>query len=270
MFYIQNQALALSRAYAPTTEDMIVACFAWVCVGAPILGERFPSKLQVPPIIFRTHKQYGVVGGLRKRLHMVEQFEPKYSNVFVKFGDALAEASLSRCGAKDAFDKLIPGAFKSDLLRYCLVWLYGGFYMDMGSALLRPFEEVIDPQATFITVKDPWADGYWNGFLAATPRHPILRTAIDMCVDHVNTCFRGSRDLEVTGPMLLKRAALQHPSIQTQIIDSKYNNKVHLKIGSLIFNKYDGYNEDMLRSGYDKSKESYGILWNQRRVYTHC
>lgn len=252
---------------------MIVACFAWLCFSAPIPGNRFPSKLQVPPIIFRTHKQYAIVGGLRERLQQVERFEPKYSNVFVKFGDNLAEKSLARCGAKDAFAKLIPGAFKSDLLRYCLLWLYGGFYMDLGAALLRPLEEFIQPEASFVTVVDPGSPGYWNGFIGAAPRHPILRAAIDMCVKHVNACFYGSRDLEITGPMLLKMAVdtINPNHAAVQILSAKLNEKWHIVIDDCLYNKYDGYNEDMLKSGYDKSgNDSYGRLWTNRKVYSHC
>lgn len=256
---------------------MIVACFVWVCISAPIQGNLFPSRLQIPPIIFRTHKQYAVVGGLQKRLHLVEQFEPKYTNVFVKFGDNLAEVSLKRCGAKDAFDKLIPGTFKSDLLRYCLLWIYGGFYMDLGGALLKPFEEFIEPDTSFYTVKDPGSPGYLAGFMGAVPRHPILRAAIDMCVEHVNTCFYGSRDLEVTGPMLLKRAVRNtFPEVITnhknvQILDSKINEKFHIFIEGCWYNKYDGYDEDMSKSGYIRNgKDSYGLLWKKRRIYTHC
>ena len=30
-----------------------------------------------------------------------------------------------------AYDRLIPGAFRADLWRYCVLWVYGGVYLDI-------------------------------------------------------------------------------------------------------------------------------------------
>ena len=43
----------------------------------------------------------------------------------------------------DAYDNLIPGAYKADLWRYCVLYIHGGVYTDIKAVLLLGLNDVI-------------------------------------------------------------------------------------------------------------------------------
>lgn len=96
---------------------------------------------------------------------------------------------------RQAYDLLVPGAFKADLFRYCCLLIYGGVYADVDT-LLGPFlDSAIPPDAGFVVGLDEpgkrIGKGHcvWNGFLAATPGHPFLAKVIETVVNNIHQRF---------------------------------------------------------------------------------
>lgn len=54
----------------------------------------------------------------------------------------------------EAFDILIPGAFKADLFRYCVLFIHGGIYADADVLLTANLESAIDNDVGFMTPFD--------------------------------------------------------------------------------------------------------------------
>jgi hypothetical protein len=115
-----------------------------------------------------------------------------------------------------AYDQLIPGAYKADLWRYCVLYIEGGVYADIKFSLLFPLEEVISPDATLVTVIDKGAPSLCGasedcnpylaqGFLACAPNSLVMRKAIDEIVKHVKCGDYTADYLSITGPGLLGR-----------------------------------------------------------------
>ena len=40
----------------------------------------------------------------------------------------------------NAYSRIIPGAFKADLWRYCILYIYGGVYADIDTICFNPIE----------------------------------------------------------------------------------------------------------------------------------
>jgi len=55
---------------------------------------------------------------------------------------------------KEAYDALIPGAFKADLFRYCVLFIYGGVYADIDVMLTSKLEMAIDDDVGFMVPLD--------------------------------------------------------------------------------------------------------------------
>jgi hypothetical protein len=66
----------------------------------------------------------------------------------------------------DAFERLVPGAYKADLWRYCVLYVHGGIYLDMKMRCVGDFR-LIDREIIEIlkTVRAP--DPYLRGFIAS-------------------------------------------------------------------------------------------------------
>lgn len=62
------------------------------------------------------------------------------------------------------YDKVVPGAFKADLFRYAIVYIYGGCYFDSGLILNDPLRNFIRRSDRFLTTPDGPEKGINNAF----------------------------------------------------------------------------------------------------------
>jgi mannosyltransferase OCH1-like enzyme len=120
----------------------------------------------------------------------------------------------AKCGndVAAAYHHLRPLAFKADLLRYCLLWATGGVWVDDDLHFEVPLDSLIPHQSSYDLLAP--MDRFWNchsgtlnGFLAAVPRSPIFRCAMDAIVSNVRFrryLYHGREmTLHITGPALL-------------------------------------------------------------------
>ena len=111
----------------------------------------------------------------------------------------------------NAFIDLVPGAFKADLFRLCALYVHGGVYADIDTILLEDLKKLLDQNVNLIVCRDdPMAEKWlWNGFIAATPKHPALKIAIQRIISNVES--KESRFyLEYTGPAMFGKAINQY------------------------------------------------------------
>jgi hypothetical protein len=89
----------------------------------------------------------------------------------------------------EAYDALIPAAYKADLFRYMLLMKDGGIYADVDVLLDASLESFITPTMSFFVPRDAvasYADGeycLWNGVIGAAPGHPIIIRAVERLVN---------------------------------------------------------------------------------------
>jgi mannosyltransferase OCH1-like enzyme len=102
-----------------------------------------------------------------------------------------------------AFNFVKPFSYKCDLMRLCLLYIYGGIYSDIRMTLLKPLKNIIKEDIDFICSVDknnnnisPLA----NGFLAAIPKHLFIKKSIDTIVNNILNKYYGDTPLDPTGP----------------------------------------------------------------------
>lgn len=109
-----------------------------------------------------------------------------YANGFehIIYDDNAALSFLHKFYSQDvvnAFNKLQHGAHKADLLRYCLLYIYGGIYLDIKTELITPLTDIfysnsdIDIYVVLMSAKN----GIYNGVIAAKPRNKIFLELIN-------------------------------------------------------------------------------------------
>lgn len=167
------------------------------------LIEKFTCPIQyhkgVPNIIFRTHAQ------LTARSDMVKyackswvDLNPTFNIIWYTDDDCnrWMKANMPT-GINAAYDLLVPGAYKADLWRLCILYKYGGVYVDAFARPFLPIKKLI--HAPFVSVLDAGGVGVHNGLIISQPRHPFLKQAIDDIISNVQTRYYGSSPLDVTG-----------------------------------------------------------------------
>lgn len=107
---------------------------------------------------------------------------------------------------KDVFTSykmLKPYSYKADLIKYCLLYLYGGFYFDLSIFFLSTIPNLKD--FNFFAFRDrsnhsikTWAVA--SGIIYSKPRCSIMKTCIDIVIKHCKEKFYG---VDVSGPAVL-------------------------------------------------------------------
>jgi mannosyltransferase OCH1-like enzyme len=110
----------------------------------------------------------------------------------------------------DAYDCLVPGAFKADLFRYCFLYVNGGCYMDNKLILRKPLRDIIKPDDDFLVCIDysrenlldkhrDLTKSYLNSIIISVPNNPNLKRMIDACVENINNPRHFLGDIQVRG-----------------------------------------------------------------------
>lgn len=113
----------------------------------------------------------------------------------------------------DAYNLLKPGAYKADLWRYCIIYKYGGVYIDIKYHTYIPLIQLIkDNEFIFANAnsgycRDDSHDGLeiQNTFFISSPNNKIFINSInEIVLNCKNKDYRKSR-LDITGPCVLTR-----------------------------------------------------------------
>ena len=172
-----------------------------------------------------------------------------------------------------SYDKLIPGAYKADLFRYCILYKNGGIYSDLTQRFTIPFKKLIDlKNDNLYLVKDIDhykinGEGYSKGiqisFMASRPGNEIFLKAIKQIVRNVNDKFYGDNPLHPTGPSLFYNILQNYKDDYKMELKETGKNKIVNDLDeTVIISKINNHQSVILRNRYH-----YTTLWRNRRVY---
>tara|TARA_Y100000389_G_scaffold85335_1_gene82029 strand:+ start:2956 stop:3576 length:621 start_codon:yes stop_codon:yes gene_type:complete len=175
-----------------------------------------------------------------------------------------------------AYDNLVPGAYKADLFRYCILYLYGGVYSDLTQIFKVPFNEIIDfKKDKLVLVEDAMINncrrirGIQINFIASYPRENIFLQAIDKIIKNVKNNYYGECSLSPTGPLLFRRVyELYGPKARIELIQKKGENAfVYNKLtGKIIyFNKSSDHNININKN----KSNNYDTIWKNGGIYNN-
>lgn len=167
----------------------------------------------------------------------------------------------------NAYKCLIPSAYKSDLWRYCVLYIHGGIYMDIKFKCVNNFKliELTDKE---YFVKDIHPEGTLNGLIVSKAKNPIFLKCIEKIVQNVKNNYYGEGPLDPTGPNVLgefTRHLFSHMELKfdsTQLPTALKKNIIYKNKYILTF--YEHYREEQRK--YQK-EQHYGALWRGKNIY---
>lgn len=166
----------------------------------------------------------------------------------------------------NAYDKLIPCSYKSDLWRYCILYKNGGIYMDIKYKCINGFKFVSLTEKEYF-VRDYDTRNTYTALIVALPGNQILLNCINQIVENVRNHYYGENCLCPTGPELLGKYFTQEEKNNMEMyhsLDDSIHKYYIVKGDSIILRWYDGYREE--QSTFQKLKH-YSELWNNRNIY---
>jgi hypothetical protein len=168
----------------------------------------------------------------------------------------------------DAYKSLIPGAYKADLWRYCILYKYGGIYLDIKYYPVNNFKfiDVINDEY-FVKDVNKSGAGVYNALMICKPGNEKLLNCIKNIVKNVKTNFYGTSSLEPTGPLLLKKEFTTEEiySMRLKLGDCKIGNTTNTCIS------FDGNPILAIYKDYYLTRNSplpsYHELWKGKNIY---
>jgi hypothetical protein len=215
----------------------------------------------IPKVIYQSWGTKKLNPLMSKNVEHLKSLNPEYEYKLYDDSDC-RKFLLDNFGVNyaDAFDAIIPGAFKSDLWRYAVLYVNGGVYLDMDIEALCPFRDILNDSDQFVSVADREngidnITGVYQAFIACKPKHPILLYALQLSFSNIATRRLSINSLDITGPTVMGVAFnlyFKNSKTYNPIKSGDYGDGVRLLSmspkhtfdlrGRVIFNnKFDGY-----------------------------
>lgn len=247
--------------------------------SAPVQRGSIPQK--IPYTIVRSFSTISIPYILHNSVITMYDNNPEYEHKFFDDNDCYQFMHTEYAGrVADAYDKLIPGAYKGDLFRICYLYKYGGVYFDINKVLMVPLKDLFNSNYDLVTVVDRPDEFVWQAFFACKPGLPVVRMCIEKIVENVERRYYGNDPLDITGPMMMGKVFKQYYG------EGVLNPGIYRKKGELIkLLRQDGtYAKDdknrkiidlntKIKAKINKAMESctsnvhYNTAWNNRKVY---
>jgi len=231
---------------------------------------RYPNKTVyntiIPQTIYQTWHSKVLPPLMFNAISKIKKYNPNF-NYFL-FDDNDCREFIKKHFKPDvlhAYDSLIPGAYKADLWRYCILFINGGIYLDIKYAPLNGFRFINLCESEHL-VLDADGAGIYNALMVCKAGNQILFKAIRQIVENVKNKYYGSCMLSPTGPKLLPNfVSLNDPIVDLTHTYTDINNKFINYKGIPIIKSYYGHDVEKRQSSI---KPYYAIAWNQRNIYS--
>lgn len=252
-----------------------------------------PSDLSfghIPRVMFRSGpwQRSNLPRNIKTYLEAFVRLNPDFQQVYLDDDDAETYMAQYFPEYLRHYRSLVPGAFKIDVLRLCLLLREGGFYSDIGHLHKHPMGKICDPPADLYLVAD-LDFGVYNAFMGAGRNDPLIQAFLETVASNVGRQSYGKNPLDITGPHALGTVLHDQlgiaprsltPSGLRELKDGRtvYLLKHHLPRGihigtivhqgsegtTLVETKFPEYRRHMYTS---RQKEHYSTMWTKRKVY---
>jgi len=223
----------------------------------------------MPLKIFQTWYTKNLPNKMNERVELLKKNNPKFEYFLFDDNDCLN--FIKEHFDKDvvfAYENLIPGAYKADLWRCCILYIYGGIYLDIKLLCINNFRLIeLTEKNHFVKDRLPPISIY-NALMACEKGHPFLLMAIKQIVENVKNKYYGNSPLCPTGPNMLGNLILNNKLIiNTDLIHYIKGGYIIYKNRFIISTEYPEYHTERLELHNKLNTKRYDVLWFEKAIY---
>lgn len=147
----------------------------------------------IPRIIWQTWHDEDMPAAYAKNARNIRKNNPTFDYRLVT--DAEATEFLDEYfpgNVSHAFHALLNtslGAARADVLRYALLYTYGGVYIDLDASCTNLEFYIHESDSALLSHEDWWANRWIQWVLMIEPNHPVMKRALEIAVDRLNSGF---------------------------------------------------------------------------------
>jgi mannosyltransferase OCH1-like enzyme len=223
------------------------------------------KNFKIPANIFQTWHSKILPKSIFLAVLQIKRANPRFNHYLFDDNDCREFIRKHfRTDVLNAYDRLIPGAYKADLWRYCVLYIMGGIYLDIKYIPINNFK-FLNLLNREYWVTDVDGNGIYNALIICRARNPILFNAINKIVENVKNKYYGDSCLDPTGPRLLGKYFTYEEKQNSMIKHILSNSDKFIVLNEkCILKCFKGYY--VIQNNYKITKH-YGDLWNERNIY---
>jgi mannosyltransferase OCH1-like enzyme len=264
----------------------------------------------IPLCIYQTWHTTNLPPKMQQAVNTIKAHNPEFQHFL--YDDNMCREFIKNNFPEDvlrAYDFLIPGAYKADLWRYCILYKKGGIYLDIRYVPFENFKflnltkkehfvidlETFEENPNFYRSESSGECRIYNALMVTLPGNQKLYKSLYQIVCNVKNRFYGKNSLEPTGPNLLKKYFTDYEKLNIELRHdfylekndyiSEHNNSEH---NNSLVNKYENnfnqdnkiikMNDNIILKSYEgyynelkqySNKLHYGELWEKKNIYKY-
>lgn len=223
----------------------------------------------IPLKIYQTWITKELPTKMKERVELLKSQNPRFEHFLFDDNDCREFIKQHfRPDVLNAYNRLIPGAYKADLWRYCVLFINGGIYMDIKLSCINGFKLIeLTEKEHFVNDRIKPLSIY-NALMVCKAGNPFLYKCIRSIVNNVNNKYYGHSSLDPTGPVLLGNIILQN-KLRLNIDIKHYENGGYLiyKNRFIISTEYEEYNSERTKTYEKINLKRYDVMWSERKIY---
>jgi mannosyltransferase OCH1-like enzyme len=233
------------------------------------LGFNVKKTTIIPLNIFQTWHTLDLPHIMNQCVEQLKTQNPEFKHYL--YDDDMCREFIKdnfNCDVLYAFDKLKPGAYKSDLWRYCILYKKGGIYLDIKYYCVNGFKLLYLTDNEYFVQDRPYSTekGVYNALMSVMPNSEIMLKCIETVVYNVSNGLFNKTNLDVTGPHIF----LQFNPLQINIDLLPYifkGDSIAIRSNGIdVLKQYNNYRRE--QQIYSNTKY-YGHLWNDMDIYNY-
>jgi len=222
----------------------------------------------IPYNIFQTWYTKDLPPKMRERVEILKKQNPKFKLFLYDDHDCREFIKNNfKPDVLNAYNSLIPGAYKADLWRLCILFIYGGIYLDIKLVGVNGFKLIeLTEKEHFVFDRVP--NSIFNSLMVCKKGNIYLLKSIYQIIKNINNNYYGNSPLAPTGPEMLGNVAIQNKILLN--IDMTH----FMKGGFIIYKnrfvfstEYPEYNSERSNTYQSIKTERYDILWDKKKIY---
>ena len=253
----------------------IVSIIVIISVIIYLLYIIYSSKIQIPKTIFQTWHTNELPPFMKQCTQKLQEDNPEFE--YYLYNDQECRNFIEKnydISVVEAYDSLIPGAFKADLWRYCILYKEGGIYLDIKYQCENGFKliQLLEDSSPWVNEDDNRV--VYTGLLVCEPNNKKMWNCIQQIVKNVKNKYYGRECTSPTGPDLFGKYFTDHEKskIHYYYYDERYPNTEiekrgfikDVNTGEIVLSHYPEYRKEQKQF----AKTAYWQnLWLKRKIY---